>query len=106
MNMRTVKVRVSRFNPQVESSPHYQDYEVPFEPRMTVMDALDYIYENLDPTLAYHSHTSCHRRVCARCNVTVNDKPNLSCHTEITGDITLDPLPRYKIIRDLVVEGL
>jgi fumarate reductase iron-sulfur subunit len=106
MSLRSIKVRVSRFNPETDSSSHYQTYEVPFEPRMTVMDVLDYVYENLDPTLAYHSHTSCHRRVCSRCNITVNDKPGLSCHTEVTGDITINPLPRYKIIRDLVVEGL
>lgn len=106
MNLKAIKVRVSRYDPKVEKGPHYQAYEVPFEPRMTVMDVLDYIYENLDPTIAYHSHTSCHRRVCTRCNVTVNNKPGLSCHTEVVGDVTLDPLPRFKVIRDLVVEGL
>lgn len=106
MSLKTIKVKVSRFNPAVDGSPSYQTYEVPFEPRMTVMDVLDYIYESLDPTLAYHSHTSCHRRVCTRCNVTVNDKPGLSCHTEIAGDVTIDPLPRFKVIRDLVVEGM
>ncbi|HUK27673.1 MAG TPA: 2Fe-2S iron-sulfur cluster-binding protein [Candidatus Acidoferrales bacterium] len=104
--MNTVTVRISRFDPRVDDAPHYQSYQVPFQPRMTVMDVLDYVYEHLDPTLAYHSHTSCHRRVCARCNVAVNNKPGLSCHTEVTGDVTIDPLPRLKVIRDLVVEGL
>jgi len=104
--MNTVTVRISRFDPKVDAAPHYQSYQVPFQPRMTVMDVLDYVYEHLDPTLAYHSHTSCHRRVCARCNVAVNNKPGLSCHTEVTGDVTIDPLPRLKVIRDLVVEGL
>lgn len=105
METKKMKVTVARFNPAMDSSPHYQTYEVPLEPRMTVMDVLDYIYENLDPSIAYYSHASCHRRVCARCNVTVNGKAGLSCHTEVTGDITIDPLPRLKVIRDLVVEG-
>ncbi len=104
--MRTIKVRVSRFDPKLDNAAHYQTYEVPLEPRMTVMDVLDYIYENIDPSIAYHSHTSCHRRVCARCNVVINNKPGLSCHTEVTGDLTIDPLPRYEVIRDLVVKGL
>jgi len=104
--MRTIRVRVSRFDPKVDSSPHYQTYEVPFEDRMTVMDVLDYIYENIDPSIAYHSHTSCHRRVCARCMVVVNKKPGLSCHTEVAGDLTIDPLPRFEVIRDLVVRGI
>jgi len=106
MEKRTIKVKIARFDPAVDSSPHYQTYEVPMAPRMTAMDILDYIYENLDPSLAYHSHTSCHRRICARCNVTINKKVGLSCHTEVTGDITIEPLPRFKVIRDLVVEGI
>jgi len=106
MGKDTIKVRIARFDPAVDGSPHYQTYEVPLSPRMTVMDALDYIYENLDPSLAYHSHTSCHRRICARCNVTINNKAGLSCHTEVNKDITVEPLPRFKVIRDLVVEGL
>jgi len=104
--MRTIKVKVFRFDPSKDQSPHYQTYEVPSYPRMTVMDVLDYIYENLDVTLAYHSHTSCHRRACARCNLTVNSRAGLSCHTEVNGDITIQPLPRFKVIRDLVVAGL
>ena len=106
MEKRTISVKIARFDPSHDSSARYQTYEVPFSPRMTVMDVLDYIYENLDPSLAYHSHTSCHRRICARCNVTINKKAGLSCHTEVTGDITIEPLPRFKVVRDLVVEGL
>lgn len=106
MTTRTVKVNVSRFDPSKDKSAHYQTYEVPWHPKMTIMDALDYIYEHLDPSLAYHSHTSCHRRACARCNLTVNSKPGLSCHTEVNGDVTVEPLPRFKVIRDLVVAGL
>ena len=106
MENKKIKVMILRFDPTVDSSSHYQTYEVPLESRMTVMDVLDYVYENLDPSLAYHSHTSCHRRICARCNVVVNKKAGLSCHTEVNGDITIDPLPRFKVIRDLVVEGL
>jgi len=102
----TIKVKIARFDPAVDNASHYQTYEVPLLPRMTVMDVLDYIYENLDPSIAYHSHTSCHRRICARCNVIVNSKPGLSCHTEINGDITVEPLPRFKVVRDLVVAEL
>jgi len=106
LERKTIKVKISRFDPSVDSSSRYQTYEVPFEPKMTVMDVLDYIYENLDPTIAYHSHTSCHRRICARCNLTINKKPGLSCYTEVNGDMTIEPLPRFKVIRDLVVEDL
>ena len=106
MDKKTIIAKIARFDPSQDSSAHYQAYEVPLSPRMTVMDVLNYIYENLDPTLAYHSHTSCHRRICARCNVTINKKAGLSCHTEVTGDVTIEPVPRFKIVRDLVVEDI
>jgi succinate dehydrogenase/fumarate reductase iron-sulfur protein len=101
-----IRVTVERFDPAIDTSTHFQTYEVPLVPRMTVMDALDYIYENLDPSLAYHSHTSCHRRICARCNVRANGRAGLSCHTEVTEDTTISPLPKHKIVRDLVVQGV
>ena len=106
MTDETVRVRIARFDPSAEESPHFQDYEVPLAPKMTVMDALDYIYENLDPTIAYYKHTACYRSACGRCNVTVNGKPSLSCNTEVIGNLTLGPLPHFKVVRDLVVEGL
>ena len=34
-------------------------YEVPVVQGMKVMDVLDYIYANLDHTLAYYRHSSC-----------------------------------------------
>jgi fumarate reductase iron-sulfur subunit len=102
---RTVKVKIARFDPSVDKAPHYETYEVPFTQRMTVMDALDYIYENTDPSIAYQGHTSCHRRACARCTATINGKAALTCHTEVEGDLVLEPLPRFRVIRDLVVEG-
>jgi len=106
MAARTINVKIARFDPTKDKAPHYQNYNVPWHPRMTVMDILDYIYENIDPSIAYHSHTACHGRACTRCNVTVNSVPGLSCHTEVNGDITIEPLPRFQVIRDLVVAGL
>jgi succinate dehydrogenase/fumarate reductase-like Fe-S protein len=43
---------------------------------------------------------------CARCNLTANSKPGFSYHTEVNGYITVEPLPHFKVIRDLVVAGL
>jgi fumarate reductase iron-sulfur subunit len=106
MTEKTVKVRIARFDPAVDEATRFQDYEVPLKPRMTVMDVLDYIYENLDPTISYYKHTACYRSACGRCNATINGKPSLSCNTEVTGDLTVGPLSHFNVIRDLVVEGL
>lgn len=102
MSKRTIKVKILRFTPSVDKEPHYQTYEVPLTSEMSVLDALDYIYDNLDATLAYYSHSACHRGVCGRCTLVINGKASLACQSAVSSDITVEPLPKFKIVRDLV----
>ena len=48
-------VKIKRFDPALDKEPRYQTYEVPAEGWMKhkVVDTLRYIYENIDPTLAF-----------------------------------------------------
>lgn len=103
MARRIIKVRIFRFNPPVDEEGYYETYEVPLEPKMSVLNVLDYIYENLDSTLAYYSHSACCRGICGRCILTINGKNSLACQTEVSGDITVEPLRGFEVIKDLVV---
>ena len=38
------------------------------------------------------------------CQVVVNGKVKLACTTPVVGNIVLEPLRRFKVIKDLVVE--
>ena len=102
MSDRTIKVEIQRFTPGADEKPWSQVYEVPFIEGSSVMNVLDYIRENLDSTIAYQSHTACHRGLCGRCTMVVNGKPGLACVTDVTGDLKIGPLPRMQIVRDLV----
>jgi succinate dehydrogenase/fumarate reductase iron-sulfur protein len=102
MSKKAIKVRILRFTPRVDRTPHYQTYEVPMVPGMSALNILDYIYNNLDSTLAYYSHATCHRGICGRCTLLINSKASLACQTEISEDVTIMPLPKFKVIRDLV----
>ena len=97
-----INVKIQRFDQLKESIPYYQDYEVPLEKGMSVLDVLIYIYENIDSTLAYYNHAACRRGVCVRCTLKVNEKVVISCQTEATDDMILTPR-RGEIVRDLVV---
>ena len=68
------------------------------------MDALDYIYQNQDGTLAYYDHAGCSLGICGRCAGKVNGKPGLVCQTPVEGDITVEPLNQEKVLKDLVIE--
>ena len=66
---------------------------------MSVTNILNYIYENVDSSIAFN--VNCHRGVCRQCTLIVNGKKCLSCTELVTGDITIEPLKK-EIVRDLV----
>jgi succinate dehydrogenase/fumarate reductase-like Fe-S protein len=83
------------------------EYEVPeYEYAVTVMQILDYIYEELDHSLAYFRHSACCQGVCARCAVKANGKNVLACVEKVepgTAVLTLEPAGN-RVLRDLVLE--
>ena len=103
MSNRMINVKVFRFDPSKDKEPNYKNYEVPLDAGMSAMNVLDYIYQNIDGTLAYYDHAGCCLGICARCTGKINGKPGLLCQTAIEEDITLEPLNREKVVKDMVV---
>ena len=88
--------------------PDYADYlkELGEAGGMTVMDLLDYISQNIDPSLGYYRHSVCNHGVCGRCLLRVNGKPVLACIARVRdygGDLLLQPAEGAQAIRDLVI---
>ncbi len=104
MAAKKISARVFRLDPSFDRKSRYQDYEVPFEEGMSAMDVLDYIYQNLDSTLAYYDHAGCALGICARCTGRVNGKAGLFCQVSVSGDVTLDPINSHRVLKDLVCE--
>jgi succinate dehydrogenase/fumarate reductase-like Fe-S protein len=104
MQVKSIKTKVFRFNPRQDQDPFFQEYDVPWEPGMTAMDVLDYIYQNLDSTLAYYDHAACKLGICARCTGRVNGKPGLLCQAEVSENMVIEPSSDKNIVRDLVFE--
>ena len=104
MHVKSIKTRVFRFNPDQDKEPFFQEYDVPWEPGMTAMDALDYIYQNIDGTLAYYDHAACKLGICARCTGRVNGKPGLLCQVEVSDNMVIEPVSNKQIVRDLVFQ--
>ena len=96
-----IKVRIRRFNPVKDKQPYYKDYEMPFSQGLTVLMALNYIYENMDTGLAHYF--SCRTGKCGGCSVMVNGKAVLACTTLVEGDIVVEPLRGFEVVKDLVV---
>ena len=49
----TVILEVFRYRPEVESEPTFDSFEVPFHPEWMILDALNYIKDDLDGSLSY-----------------------------------------------------
>ena len=80
-------------------------YEVPVVQGMKVMDVLDYIYANLDHTLAYYRHSSCCQAICGRCACRLNGSTIMACAEIVDIDaekMFLEP-GEGTLVRDLVV---
>ena len=104
MNEKKVKITISRFNPSVDKAPHHQSYLIPITEGMSVLGALDYIYETLDSTLAYYDHAACAQGICKTCMSKINGEPALLCQTHLVDDVIVEPLDKFIVIRDLVTE--
>jgi len=105
MSEKTIKVNVFRFDPAADSEFRYQLYDVPFEEGLSAMNVLDYIYQNLDSTLAYYDHAGCSLGICGKCTARINGKPGLLCQTPVgDGDLILEPLKKDRVLKDLVVK--
>lgn len=104
MPERKIKVKVFRFNPEKDREPYYQNYDIPYVEDMSAMDALDYIYQNMDSTLAYYDHAGCSLGICARCTGKINGKAGLFCQTAVSDDMTLEPTKKDRVLKDLVMK--
>ena len=105
MPEKKITARVFRLDPSADREPRYQEYKVPFEEGMSAMDVLDYIYQNLDSTLAYYDHAGCALGICARCTGRINGKAGLFCQVPVAGDVTLEPKTPSRVLKDLVCEN-
>lgn len=99
------EIDVLRYRPESDSEPQIQSYTVPYKGDWSVIDALNYIKDNLDGTLSFR--WSCQMAVCGSCGMMVNGEPKLSCKTflrEYRGNkITVEPLAHFPIERDLII---
>ena len=102
----TVAMTVVRYRPEMESEPTVQTYDVPVRKDWVVLDALNYIKDQVDGSLSFR--WSCRMGVCGSCGMKVNGKPKLTCAAFLTeylpGPICVEPLDNFPLVRDLVVD--
>jgi len=83
---------------------HYDDFEVPYEEGMSVLDALRWIRVERDSTLAVR-YSCINANACKTCMALVNGDVEYTCIAKLTpGVMIVEPLPKRSLIRDLVTD--
>ena len=84
--------------------PRYETFDVPFEEGASVLDALVWIRANRDASLAFR-YSCFNANACKECMVRVDGKIDYACTARLkTGIVTVEPLPRKRLVRDLVTD--
>jgi succinate dehydrogenase / fumarate reductase iron-sulfur subunit len=103
----TVQLKVFRYDPEVpeKEKPRFDDFYVPFEKGMTVLDALIYARDTYDSSLTFRH--SCRQAICGSDALFVNGRQRLGCKTqlsELDEPVRVEPLPHQEVVKDLVVD--
>jgi len=100
-----IKLKIFRFDPKKDEKPYYQTFEVEANPMDRLLDCLNRIRWEQDPTLAYR--WSCGHGICGSDGMRINGICGLACQKLVKifkEEILIEPLPVFKVIKDLVVD--
>ena len=105
MKPKEATFHIHRYDPPQKKS-WIAEYHVPVTRGMTVLEGLWYIVDFIDGSLSFRY--SCRGAVCGSCAMVINETITLACRTQIASlkseKIEIAPLPRMRIIKDLVVD--
>src|SRR3954468_7915814 len=98
-------LRVFRGSPGGET--HFDEFDVPVEEGMVVLDALHWIQGHQAPDLAVR--WNCKAAKCGSCSAEVDGRPRLTCKTRLSDfdleeTITVEPMRAFPLVRDLVTD--
>lgn len=98
------EIRIYRWNPDDPKNPRIDTYFVDRDDcGPMVLDALIWIKNKVDPTLAFRR--SCREGICGSCAMNIDGLNTLACTKgldEIKGTIRIFPLPHMEVVKDLV----
>ena len=99
------RVKIYRYDPEVDNKPKLQTYEVDVDNNCgpMVLDLLIKIKNNIDTTLTFRR--SCREGICGSCAMNINGENTLACLSPIpkTDEVLkIFPLPHMFVLKDLV----
>jgi len=100
-----VKLKIFRYDPEKDEKPYYQTFEVEADPMDRLLDCLNRIRWEQDPTLSFRM--SCGHGVCGSDGMRINGICGLACQKLVRSfkeEVLIEPLPVFKVVKDLIVD--
>jgi succinate dehydrogenase / fumarate reductase iron-sulfur subunit len=98
--------KVFRYDPSRDEEPHYQNYGVEADPKDRILDCLNTIRWEQDPSLVFR--WSCAHGVCGSDAIRINGICALACQKLVgdykSPDFLIEPIPAFPVVKDLVVD--
>ena len=104
-HLRTVTIKVRRFDPEFDPEANWQSFEVPVEKGDRLLDALHHIKWYLDGSLTFRR--SCAHGVCGSDAMRINGVNRLACKVlvkDLGDEILVEPIKGLPVLKDLVVD--
>ena len=111
--MPEITFRLKRQDPTSKKDPEarWEEYKIPYEGNLTVLEGLFYIQEKFDGSLSFRY--CCRASICGSCAMYINGAYRLACQTNVkhlptvhsaNPMVTVSPLPHLPLVKDLVCE--
>jgi succinate dehydrogenase / fumarate reductase, iron-sulfur subunit len=100
-----IQLRIRRFNPELDSEPHWEEYRVEAEPSDRVLDLLHRVKWFQDGTLTFRR--SCAHGVCGSDAMLINGRNRLACEYLVKDagtKISVEPLRGLRVVKDLLMD--
>ena len=100
-----VELRIRRFNPELDATPHWESYDLQAEPSDRVLDLLHQVKWFQDGTLTFRR--SCAHGVCGSDAMLINGRNQLACAVLIRDagtSISVEPMRGLPVVKDLLVD--
>lgn len=100
-----IKLKIFRFDPERDEKPYYQSFEIEADPMDRLLDCLNRIRWEQDPTLSFRM--SCGHGVCGSDGMRINGICGLACQKLVRNfkeEVLIEPLPVFRVVKDLVVD--
>ena len=110
MSEKMIELRIKRQG-KPSKAPFWEEFSIPYQSNMNIISCLQYIVRNPEnkngeTVSPVFWESCCLEEVCGSCTMIINGKVRQACSAlidDLTQPITLEPMSKFPLVRDLVV---